>query len=59
MGKTVFGLYTILPLPILYGAWRRTHGGSGGGLYVAHVHVSCVSIAIVVAVQMEGAIHND
>jgi len=27
------GLYTILPLPILYGAWH-TQGGVGGGSYM-------------------------
>jgi len=25
-----FGVYTVLPLPILYGVWH-TKGGSGGG----------------------------
>jgi len=27
---TLFGLYTMLPLPILYGVWHA-HGGSGEG----------------------------
>jgi len=29
------GLYTILPLPILYDVWH-TSGGSGGGVYLPH-----------------------
>jgi len=38
--KVSFGLYTILPLPILYGVWH-THGWSGGG------RILCISRATV------------
>ena len=30
IAQSCFGLYTILPLPLLYGV-LHTHGGSGGG----------------------------
>ena len=32
-----FGLYNILPLPILYGAWQA-QGGFGWGSYIARVN---------------------
>jgi len=49
------GLYNISPLLILYGVWQ-TQGGSGGGSYIAHS--MCNSIAIVWAMQVEGAIEG-
>jgi len=45
------GLYTILPIPILYSVWH-TKGGSGGGSYLAQQ--SCNSTAIVWALQVGG-----
>jgi len=40
---SIFGLYTILPLPILYGVWRR-QGGSGGGVRcMLHISRAIVS----------------
>jgi len=30
-----FGLYTILPSPILHGLWHKGGGGGGGGAYLA------------------------
>jgi len=29
-----FGLYTILPPPILYGVWHKKRGGGGGGAFI-------------------------
>jgi len=52
-GGVSVGLSMILPLPILYGVWH-THGGSGGGSYIAYW--SCNSIVIVWAMQMEGEV---
>ena len=34
-GGVYLGLYTILPLPILYGVWYTQGGGSGGASYIA------------------------
>ena len=31
------GLYTTLPLPILYGVWHTQGGSEGGGVYCAMV----------------------
>jgi len=42
-GRLLFGLYTILPSPMLYGVWH-TKGGSVGGAYIAQW--ACNSIAI-------------
>jgi len=45
------GLYTILPLPILYTVWH-TKGGVGRGAYITQG--SCNSIAIGYALQVGG-----
>jgi len=49
--ERLVGLYTILPLPILYGVWCMAYArGGSGGSYIAQW--SCNSIALLWGMQV-------